>query len=221
MQKIVPIEEMYRRRREGRGVSSLAWYSGAGVPPIVGEPTDFREDIQKRVSSLPLFGSFDLYAGSARELIVELERRDVQIEKEARGELMVESIFSIALGHKTGHKTGHRFAVDLVEVDAAILGLEENSPYVEIFTAAMFYGLMPCVNYAAPSVVLSYAMNEKAPKDPYVVFAKEPLSQSILFTLEVKSRTWGGVTLGAVNGALDFVAPLRKYIFAKKYTRIP
>lgn len=204
MQTIVPMEEMYRKSR--------------GVPSIVGTPADFYKDVQERINNSLFWGNLELYTGSAKDLVAELEMKDVQIEKEVREELLG-SVFSRAL--KDGDS---RFAVDLVEVTASTFNLDEDSSYIDVFvTATSLYGLIPCVNYVAPCLALIHAKYGKVPKDPYVVFARDPLAEMgnpILFTLEIKSRTWGGVTLGAVNGALDFVSPWRKYIFAKKYTRI-
>lgn len=213
MLKIVPMEDMYQKKR--------------GVPPIAGVSVNFREEIQKSINALPLFDCFEEHlplsdcfevsSDEPQKLIAELEEKGILIEKSVREEIFCNPSFCA-----TG---ALRIAVELVEVTAGTLGLEENASYGEILYVAGLYELMPCVERIAPRTALFYAEHGLTPKNPYVVFARHPLANAeqkdpILFTLEVTSRIWGGVTLGAVNGALDFVAPGRKYIFAKKYTRL-
>lgn len=215
MQTIVPVEDMYRKKN--------------GVPPLVGISGETIRDIQERVNGLPIFdsfekklpvigtgGYFELCPDEPLRLLGVLSEADVSIEEAVKREIC-SCVSFITRGFTP-------FAIVLVEVSAATLGLGEYASYGDVLRVATLCGLQPCEDSIPYCVALRHARAGVVPEDPYVVFARCPsklvdVEDPILFTLEVKSRTWGGVTLGAVNGVLDFVAPGRKYIFAK-YTRL-
>lgn len=198
MKTIVPMEDMYRKMR--------------GVPPIVGYPS-----VGEVLGKVEYFGLIEIFQEPVEKLLGKLEIAGVQIEHDARKVLL-----KSRPPFKNEGKEGY-VAVDLIKT--TLFSYEENHSYEKIFSSrAPSREFMPCINYIAPYVALFYASRHLELDDPYVVFARNIFDlkdeeDSVLLTLEIKSRTWGGVTLGAVNGALDFVAPGRKYIFAKKYTR--
>lgn len=214
-QTIVPLEDMYREKK--------------GVPQLVGISGETIKDIQERVNVLPIFdsfekklpvtgtgGCFELCPDEPIRLLEVLSKADVSIEEAVKREICSCASF-ITRGATP-------FAIVLVEVSAATLGFGEYASYGDVLHRAVLCGLQACEDSIPCSVALRHARAGVVPEDPYVVFARCPsrlvsAGDPILFTLEVKSRTWGGVTLGAVNGALDFVSPGRKYIFAK-YTRL-